>query len=154
RSIRLSNSTACRSVPPTSKLVIKWRTLALFVLSTSRGAASEGSAPAMSIKAFVIVQSSSNRRGFGQSIESHALGPCESRLRHPANERASPKFQYEQAPAMARVVTRAAPVFVQDRQDRPVIEIAALARSRAPHCVVQHLAQLAVKPSADRHVEA
>src|SRR5215510_13635132 len=87
-------------------------------------------------------------------IEIYALGSRESHLRLPVNECASPKFQYEQAPKMARVVPHAAPVFVQNRQDRPVIEIATLARSRAPQCVVQHLAQFEVEPSADRHVEA
>jgi len=109
-------------VPPTSKLVIKWRTLVLFALPISRGAALEGSAPTISINAFAILQSSSNRRrGSVQSIEFHALGPGELRLRSPVNEGASPKFQYEQAPKMARVVPRAAPVFVQNRQDRAVI---------------------------------
>ena len=75
-------------------------------------------------------------------------------LRLPVNECASPKFQHEQAPELARVVPHAAAVFIQDRQDRPVIEIAAFTRATVVQCVVKHLAQLAVEPSADRHIEA
>ena len=87
-------------------------------------------------------------------IKSHALGSRESRLRLPINECASPKFQHEQAPELARVVSHAAPVFIQYRQDRPVIEFAAFTRAAVVQCVVKHLAQFAVEPSADRHIEA
>src|SRR5215510_940548 len=87
-------------------------------------------------------------------IKLYALSSRESHLRAPVNECASPKFQHEQAPELARVVPHAAPVFVQNRQDRPVIEIAALTRATVVQRVVEHLAQLAVEPSADRHVEA
>src|SRR5262249_40906268 len=87
-------------------------------------------------------------------IEIYALGSRESHLRLPVNECASPKFQYEQTPKMARVVPHAAPVFIQNRQDRLVIEIAALTRATIVQRVVQHLSQLAVEPSADRHIEA
>src|SRR5262247_1591442 len=87
-------------------------------------------------------------------IELRAFGSRESRLRLPVNERASPKFQREQAPELARVVPHAAPVFIQNRQDRPVIEIAAFTKATVVQRVVKHLAQFAVEPSADRHVEA
>ena len=87
-------------------------------------------------------------------INSHALGARESDLRLPVNECASPKFQREQAPELARVVPHAAPVFIQYRQDRPVIEFAAFTRETVVQRVVKHLAQFAVEPSADRNVEA
>src|SRR5262245_45929557 len=87
-------------------------------------------------------------------IELRAFGSRESRLRLPVNERASPKFQYEQAPELARVVPHATPVLIQNRQDRPVIEIAAFTRATVVQDVVKHLAQLVVEPAADRHVEA
>src|SRR5215510_2064378 len=87
-------------------------------------------------------------------IEIYALGSRESHLRLPVNECASPKFQYEQTPKMVRVVPHAAPVFIQNRQDRLVIEIAALTRATIVQRVVQHLSQLVVEPPADRHTEA
>src|SRR5215470_15550068 len=92
--------------------------------------------------------------GFCQIIKPDALGALESRFRPPVNECASPKFQYEEDPKSPRVVPHAAPVFIKNFEDRPVIEIAAFARATAVQCVVKHLAQFVVEPSADRHVEA
>src|SRR5215510_15904195 len=87
-------------------------------------------------------------------IEIHVFCSRPLRLRPPVNESATPKFQREQTPKFSRVIAYAAPVFIKDRQDRAVIEVAALTRAAVGQCVVEHLAQFVVEPPADRNIEA
>src|SRR5215510_12810219 len=139
-SSRLSNSTAWRSVPPASKLLIKWST---------RGR------PAHVIWSRLFENLNiCELQTDTQCTSNNALDASEARRRFMINEHAAPDLEHKQRPKGMRVVSHSSIMLLQQTCHRLRIKVAALAGARAGEKVMRHLLHLSIEPVLDRHVEA
>src|SRR5262245_23403268 len=139
-SSRLSNSTAWRSVPPASKLLIKWST---------RGR------PAHVIWSRLfenlnICELQTDTR----CTSNNALDASEARRRFMINEHAAPDLEHKQRPKGMRVVSHSSIMLLQQTCHSLRIKVTALAGARTGEKVVRHLLHLTIEPILDGHAEA
>src|SRR5262245_22978465 len=145
-SSRLSNSAAWRSVPPASKLLIRWSTRGrpgYLIWLWSR-----------LFEKVIIDELLADTRCTSNGPISDALGACETRRRLMINEHAVPYLEHKQRPQGMRMVAHPPIMLLQQSCHSLRIKVAALAGARAGEKVMRHLLHFSIEPVLDRHVEA